>query len=334
MKNVLIIGGTGILGRPLVAQFIKNDECIVYSISLERAQNPSFPSVVEEIIIDRYSDGYKSVIISLNEKINHKWDAVIDLISYDDVSAEQTYRLFKDHARHFIVISTALVYDRSEEIGNPISEITPLASTGQFGGYIDGKIKLENFWNTISDANWTLLRPYHILGKGSLLGCLPYHNRDPKILEKINNNETLYLANAGNVNFNYIHPLDVAIVIYKIINNPKSFREAYNLANPEIINGFKYYEEIGKQLNKNIKVENITLSNIWSEMRGWEMTTLPHVYSVEKLRKDLDFVPNIPLAQAIKDSISNYPQYNIPIEQIPVHAHMNKLPKPKKPDWL
>lgn len=212
--------------------------------------------------------------------------------------------------------------------------MAPLAPIGQFGGYVDGKIKLEKFWYGINDANWTLLRPYHILGKGSLLGCLPYHNRDPKILEKIKNNEKLYLANAGDIYFNYIHPEDVATAICKIIGNPKTFKQVYNLANPDTIDCLRYYEEIGKHLNKEIKVENIPISDIWSGAKGWEMTTLPHVYNIEKLKRDIDFVANIPFTLAIKDSIDTYPKYNIPIEQIPVHVHMNKLPRPKKPDWV
>lgn len=173
-----------------------------------------------------------------------------------------------------------------------------------------------------------------MLGKYSLLGCIPDHNRDPKLVEKIKNDETLKLINGGNISINYIHPEDVATAIYKIIDNKKTFKQVYNLINPTIISAKEYYLEIGRQLNKKINIKNISLSELWDEKRGWEMTTLPHIYSMKNFNDDVGFTPSIPLSQGIKDAINYPPNYQLSIEQIPVHVHMNKMPRPNKPDWL
>ncbi len=62
----------------------------------------------------------------------------------------------------------------------------------------------------------TLLRSCRILGKGSLSGNLPKHNRDPLLVEKIESGETLMLYNNGNVPFNYIHQRDIAQIVLRV----------------------------------------------------------------------------------------------------------------------
>ncbi len=327
-KNILIIGGTGIVGKPTVMQLIKHNEYNVYSIALEKTD---FPPSVKQYVVDRTTEEYKELVEKLNSEVD-VWDAVVDIVAFNAESAESTYSLFKNQAQHIITLSTSLVYDRITDNSGPISEDIPLALEGQFGGYVDGKVKLEKFWHSITDANWTLLRPYHILGAESLLGCIPEHNRDPKLIERLKNGDILRLCNGGNVQFNYIHPKDVATAIYKIIGNTNTFKQVYNLVNPHPVLAKDYYAEITKQVSGTLNIEAIPIDKIWSEMKGWEMTTLPHLYSMEKMQKDIGFTPNITLEEGIRDAIEH--PAKIMIAEIPIHQRMNKLPRPKKPEWL
>jgi nucleoside-diphosphate-sugar epimerase len=326
-KTVLVIGGTGIVGLPAAMRLFA-EGYTVHTISLQNAEEPRFPDGIDQHIVDRTSDEYSKFIHQLNDKVGG-WDAVIDLIAFDVKSSEETYELLKKYTRHFITLSTTLVYVQPKMGDGPRSEQTPLVEEGESGGYVDGKLKIEKFWQSVSDANWTLLRPYHVLGRHSLLGCVPEHNRDPKLIDRIKNGETLKLCNGGEVVFNYIHPEDIATAICKVMGNDKTYRQAYNLVSSQPILARDYYGEIAHQLGAIIKIENIPMTKIWEEMKGWEMTTFNHVYSGDKLSRDIGFVPQIPLAVAIKDAIDTYPNVTIPTDQIPVHKRMNKLPKPK-----
>ncbi len=330
MMNVLIIGGTGVIGKPLVAELIRNNIYNIYSIALDKT---NFPSIVKQYVADRTTNEYKDLIQKLNSEINQAWDAVIDIIAFDEKSTENTYTLFKGRAQHIITISTTLVYDRTAENTEKISEDNPLAPKGKFGGYVDGKVSLEKFWHSITNVNWTLLRPYHILGAESLLGCIPEHNRDPKLIERIKNNEALKLCNGGNINFNYVHPKDIATAICKIIGNATTFGQAYNLVNPKIITAKNYYTEIARQIGSRLTIENVDISTVWEEMKGWEMTTLPHVYAMEKIKRDIGITPNIPIEKGIEDAIM-YPAKVLQASQIPVHQRMNKPSHPLRPAWL
>jgi nucleoside-diphosphate-sugar epimerase len=332
-KKALVIGGTGILGIPLVRQLISGGEYEVHSISLEKASDPHFPPSVHEHVVDRNSQGYESVIGGLNSEIDF-WDVVVDLIAFDDVSSRQTYELFKDEARHIISISTSLVYDRSEPSKGPILEDAPLAQEGALGGYVDGKLRLERFWQGITDVNWTIFRPYHVLGEHSLLGCVPERNRDPGLVKAIRKGDALRLCDGGDISFNFIHPRDIATAICETIGKGAAFRQAFNLVNPEIVIAKEYYVEVARQISASIKIEKVPMAQVWEESKGWEMTTLPHVYGMGKLEKAIGFVPQVPLKEGIRDALSHQPKFNMPIEEIPIHKRMNKPPRPQRIDWL
>lgn len=333
-KVALIIGGSGILGIPVVLKLIAHGEYEVHYVALEEATDPKFPSSVISHIVDKNGKDYIELIHNLNQEVGI-WDVVVDLIAFDDKSAEATCNLFRGYAKHIITISTTLVYDRTRKNDGPITENNPLAPEGVFGGYVDGKLRLEKFWHSVKDVNWTLFRPYHVLGPHSLIGCVPYHNRDPKLVEKIMKGESLLLCNGGNIEFNFVHPRDIAEAIYNTIGKEKTFGQAYNLVNPQPILAKDYYEEFARQLRKTVKIETVSMDEIWGKRQGWEMTTLPHVYSVEKIKRDIDFVPRMTLSEGIRDAINKPPVVRAQaVEEIPVHKRMNLLPRPNKPDWL
>jgi nucleoside-diphosphate-sugar epimerase len=328
MKKMLLIGGGGIIGKAVVWEALKEN----YEITtLSKEKEISFPSKIKQILIDRKNrKGFQEVITNLKEQ----WDVVFDIYAYDEADAKQTYTCFKDKAKHIFIMSTTLVYNRSKPNTNPIKSNHPLAKKGILGGYVDKKLTLEQFWHKIKDVNWTILRPYHIIGATSLLGCIPLHNRDPKLLKRIKNGEELELCNGGKIELNFVHPTDIAKIVLKSVENKKTFQKAYNVVNPEKIIARKYFELIGKELGKEIKIKNKPISEIWNEKKGWELTTLPHLYDITDLREDIGFVPDIPLQKAIQDAIKDYPETIEDLSEIPVHQNMNLLPRPKPISWL
>jgi nucleoside-diphosphate-sugar epimerase len=328
-KNVLVIGGTGIVGRPTVLRLIEGGEYIVHSIALDCIQ--TFPESVRQHIVDRTTDEYIKLITELTSEVG-TWDAVIDIIAFNIEAAKTTYSLLKDHSKHIVILSTTLVYDRMQKNDDPITENTFLAHKGDFGGYVDGKVELEKFWHTVSDVNWTIVRPYHILGGGSLLGCIPEHNRDPHLIDLLKGGILLKLFKGGETQFNYIHSKDVAAAFCHIIGNTRTFCQAYNLVNPDIITAKEYYAEIARQVGGSLIIEDISIEKIWNDKKGWEMTTFPHIYSMDKMRRDISFTPRISLNEAISDAIT-HPSENTS-RAIPVHDRMNKLPHPNRPTWL
>lgn len=328
MKRILLIGGTGIIGKAVIEEALKqNYEIIV--LGLDKPGEIS--EKVKQIIVDR-NDEKEFRIICDNLG---KFDVVLDIFEFSKENAKQTYDYFKSIAKHIFIISTVLVYDRSKNYKLPIESAHPLAKKGTLGGYVDHKLDIENFWKNKEDANWTILRPYHILGvHDSLLGCIPDHNRDPELLHRIKNELPLYLCEGGNIKFNFIDTRDIVKAIFVAANNPKTFRKCYNLVNPEIILAKRYYEIIGEELGKKVIIKNKSIREVWKENKGWQLTTLPHVYDVGDLKKDIGFVPSIPLKETIKEILKSYKPENKAVSEIAVHKRMTLLPRPKPIKWL
>lgn len=328
MKNILIIGGTGIIGKQIAIE-AKKARCRVTTISLKK--NEKLPQSVTQIVTNRKDRAkYKKIVSKLNQK--QHWDAVIDVYNLGKEDAKQTHSLFYKNANHIITISTALVYDRSKKIKLPIKSSHKISKLGKLGGYVDNKIKLERYWQKVKNVPWTIFRPYHIIGPETLLGCLPMHNRDPLLLKRIKKEEPLKLCKKGNIPFNYIHPTDIAKIVLKTANNKKTFYKTYNAVNTTKIFVKEYYELIGKLLKKKVIIEDKPIKELWNEKNGWILTTIPHLYDATDLTKDIRFTAKTPLRVAMKDAIKTYPKPK-KLSQIAIHKRMTLKPRPKLIRW-
>lgn len=329
MKKILIIGGTGIIGKQTIKAALENGYDVT-TIALKK--DLAIPDSVNQVICDKNKqENFKRAVGPL---IKVKWDIVFDVYNLGLDDAKRTYSYFKDCAGHIFIISTTLVYDRSKFFNNPITSDSPLAKTGSLGGYVDQKLALEKFWRSIHDVPWTILRPYHIVGAGCLLGCIPDENRDPKLLERIKNRDTLILCEGGNVKFNYVHPMDIAKIVFKAAGNSKTIGKSYNAVNPISIMAKEYYEHIGELLNTPVTISSKSIKDIWHESRGWELTTLPHIYDTSDLLADVGYVPNTPLKVALKEAVAHYPNGEKEKAEISIHKRMTILPRPQPISWL
>lgn len=328
MKTILLIGGTGIIGSAMVKEATKHGFEITI-ITQEKSKH--LPKKVRQIILDRHD---RTKFRRLMTQLRTQWDIVFDIYAYDEKDAKQTYECFKSTTKHFFILSTTLVYDRTKPSTSPIKSTTPLARIGTMGGYVDHKLKLERFWHTVMDVDWTILRPYHIVGPGSLLGCVPLHNRDPKLLERILKGKPLHLCNDGMIVLNSIHTKDIARIVLTAAGNRKTYHKSYNAVNPTVITARQYFEMIAEALKTKVVIKNKPITEIWHEEAGWELTTLPHLYDVSNLKKDIGFTPHIPLRTSIKDAIAHYPTFHGSLSKIPIHQNMNRPPRPKPIKWL
>lgn len=330
MKNILIIGGTGIIGKPTAYMALEagfNVTTINYNLDGE------LPKTINQIVVNKQDiSKYTAVCNELNKSV--VWDAVVDIYNLGKTDAEMTYHNFKKNTKHFFVISTTLVYDRRKPLDRPIKSSDPLSPLGLLGGYADNKIELEHVWRSVTDVPWTILRPYHIVGSGSLLGCVPDENRNPKLLSKIMNGEELVLCEGGDIPFNYIHPNDIAEIILRSIGNEKTMFKAYNAVNPTVYPAKDYFKIIGSILGKEISIQHKPLTQVWAESEGWELTTLPHTYDTADLEADVGYSKFIPLEAALREAIAHYPNTEQGKNEISVHQRMTLEPHPSRIDWL
>lgn len=331
MTNVLVLGGSGVVGKALINAFPADQDISIWSIGIDPV--PSDVQNLNQVVVDRNSPKFFAVLAELDLKVR-RWDMVVDLCAFNGAHCRVIKEILHPRTEHFITLSTTLVYDRTHPSQGSIGESSSLARPGMYGGYVDGKISLEQYWQSQSDCNWTILRPYHILGSGHYLGCVPLHNRDPRLLSTIQAGEPLTLINAGDHSLSWIHAEDIARAILGVANFSGSYGRAYNVVHQKPVTALEYYTEIAMQLGCSLRVEGTTIEHVWRNRLGWEMTTLPHVYSSELLYQDTGISASMPFSTAIENCITHHPAREVNPSATAVHNRMNKLPAPNPPGYL
>lgn len=250
-----------------------------------------------------------------------RWDIVID--TADSLASDYalTCALLGGWTSRLIFISSSLI------------NTTNLIPSGESADYIKKKSRMESYIRS-QTLPWTILRPYHIVGPGSLLGCIPDHNRDPELVARLKRGEALELCNGGDIDFNIVHPADIGRAVLAVAENPATIHKTYNCVNPEPVKARDYYAEIARQIGGTLKIKPKSYQKVWDEQGGWELTSLPHVYDVSDLERDTGFVPRVSYQECIRDALAHPPQVSGDVSTIPVHQRMTVLPRPRRFSWL
>ena len=150
---ILVLGGTGAMGKPLVAAL--STENMVYVTS--RSAHQSIGNV-------KYLQGNARNKDFLNKILSiHHWDAIVDFMVYPEDEFKEYLSKFLDSTKQYIYISSARVYAESS---NLITEETPrlldVSKDKEFlktNEYALAKAREEDLLRKSSRTNYTIVRP-------------------------------------------------------------------------------------------------------------------------------------------------------------------------------
>lgn len=151
--QILILGGTGAMGRPLVQMLSQKNTVYVTS----RSSHKSTDTV-------KYLQGdAKDRIFLKNTLSSQHWDAVVDFMVHDEKELREVFPVFLDNTDQYIFISSARVYAESDK---PITEETPrLLDVSDDTEYLKtaeyalAKAREENLLLNFNKTNYTIIRP-------------------------------------------------------------------------------------------------------------------------------------------------------------------------------
>jgi len=273
--RILIIGGSGFVSGTL-ARIALARGCSVTVVT--RGQR-SVPPGVEVVTVDRNErDQFEKKITALGLD----WDLVVDAIAYQAEDAMQDLRVFSGLAKRLVLISTDFVYDPLLR-KNPQSEQDAAYLTDGYGGRKrEAELILEQ---AEKDAlPWTILRPSHIYGPGSLFGCLPLHGRDPELITHLLAERPLQLVGGGDFLQHPIFAPDLAETILEVATAPKAAGRIFNVAGPEVLKSSGYYRELGSLLDRDITIEEVPLAGYLAAHPDKAPFCCNRVYDLSALR--------------------------------------------------
>jgi nucleoside-diphosphate-sugar epimerase len=253
--KLLIVGGSGFFSGTL-AQQSSHRGCHIWTIT--QGQRPLPPSATN-LIVDRQDEK------SFKQVVDHEdtyWDMVVDCIAFTPKDIKQDLKVFKGLTDHLVFISTDFVYDPKHR-QFPQSEETEYYDLEGYG-YKKRLSELTLIQDT-GEIPWTIIRPTHIYGPGSELGCLPAHSRDPELITRIQAGETLKLVSGGNFLQQPILALNLADFVLDLQGNPNVYGQILNAAGPDVLESRRYYEIIGQILGVKICIEEIPMAPYLAE---------------------------------------------------------------------
>ncbi|WP_319560493.1 NAD-dependent epimerase/dehydratase family protein [Marispirochaeta sp.] len=248
--KILVIGGTGVISRELVRQLA--DSGMETSIVNRGRRSISLPSGVEVLHMDRKN---KEGFAKLFE--NRKYDAVIDMVAFEEADARQTVEIFRNKTNQIMIVSSVAAYERPiRAIPTREDQVTLWKKdTGYTYGY--KKAVLERYLNSESDAGVpiTIIRPSLTFGDGARnVGVL---RQNMGIIERIRRGKPLIMFGDGNHPWSFTFTPDLARMMIRLLGNRKAIGEAFHLVSQEQNNWLDLYYGFGKITGKEPELVHI-----------------------------------------------------------------------------
>ena len=281
--RVLILGGSGFISGCIARKALSQGN-EVYIVS---RGNKEIPVGVKSIVADRKVAGSLEAALSKEET---NFDLVVDCIAYNPADAKQTLNLFSGKAGHIVFISTDFVFDPKKRNFPQCEENNCFLEDDSYGAD-KRRAELEYINNQLNFSNWTILRPCHVYGPGSLAGCLPMHGRDAKLLERIKNSEELELVGAGKFLQQPIFVEDLADLALSCHLSPAAQEQIYNCAGPDIIESVEYYQLIADFLSTELKVKELSVLDYLRDHPEHKSFLCHRIYNLQKFERDSLPVP-------------------------------------------
>jgi nucleoside-diphosphate-sugar epimerase len=294
--KVLVLGGSGFLSGTLARVALAAGHQVTV---LTRGQRP-VPPGLRALVADRNNPAAFDAALTAAAD---DWDLLVDCIGFDETHAAQTAALGRRRARHTVFISTDFVIASDGRTLPQAADGAPLRDDDSYGGR---KRRAEEIFRAQPGGwrDWTILRPGHIYGPGSLLGCLPRHGRQPDLIERIRSGTTLELVGGGRFLQQPVLARDLAGTILACARAPASRGETFMVPGPEVLESRRYYEAIGQLLGAPVAIAEVSVPAHRAAHPEHDPFLCHRVYDREKLPRHGLPAPATPFLTGLREHLA------------------------------
>ena len=234
MSKILIIGGTGNMGRPLVKSLAEGGHNV--SVVCRR-------KVGEEDIRRLASNGGGYYFGDAKDRkfmasvLTQHYDAIVDFCIYSSDEFRERMGTFLDMTDQYVCLSSAAVY---ADIPTPKNESSPRymevdppqKGTAKWNWYCYEKARMEDLLFNSCKRNWTIVRP-GITMNANHVGWGLWWN-DDWLGRIIRGRRVVVERDILDFRFSLSSGAQVASLIGSVIGNAKAFGEVFNVCSSEV----------------------------------------------------------------------------------------------------
>jgi nucleoside-diphosphate-sugar epimerase len=295
--NVLILGGTGVISTEIVNLLSKlHHNVTVFNRGIRKVRYLAEPEI---IVGDKQdAEGFRRLLKG------RKFDAVIDMISYNPEDAALTLDALSGSGAHFIFTSTVSVYKRPVR-DVPFRETHELFSDDTFCSYGYHKARMEAFLQLqMEEAPITIIRPSLTVGKGSKNVGVMRNNYG--IIDRIRKGKPIVVFGDGVNPWSWTWAGDLAKAYAGVLRRSVCYGQVYHAANDDLRIWDDLYYEFGKLVGiepRLIHISTEMLMAVSTEVFGHVYQEKMHcgLFACDKIHQDVpEFVCEYTLDKIVK----------------------------------
>lgn len=223
--EVLVLGGTGAMGAPLV-QYLINDGHQVYVTSRKE-------HVSKDNLIYIKGDAHNSKF--LTELLQKRWDAIVDFMIYEEEEFNDRINSLLTSTEHYIFLSTARVYANSDmplkEDSYRLLDVCKDEDYLATSEYSLKKAREEDLLLKSGYKNFTIIRPYITYNNERLQ--LGFYEKEHWLPRALSGRTVVFSEDIAHKKTTLTYGDDVAHIISKCLGKEKAMGEIIQITSGE-----------------------------------------------------------------------------------------------------
>jgi nucleoside-diphosphate-sugar epimerase len=286
--RILIMGGTRFIGIYLTQQLVEQGHEVVL---FNRGNRPAPVSGVEVITGDRTNPE------QLKQKLQgEKFDAIFDNNGRELTDTQPLAEIFQDTVQHFIYMSSAGVYLKSDQMPHREGDAVDPKSRHK------GKLDTEQYLME-QNVPYTSIRPTYIYGPQN------YNDLEAWFFDRIVRNRPIPIPGNGMHITQLGHVKDLANAMCSVLNNSSAIRQTYNVSGERFVtfDGLARACAVaaGKSLDDIQLIHYDPKKFDFGKRKAFPMRVQHFFASVSKARTELGWQPEYDLVSGLKDAYEN-----------------------------
>ncbi len=249
--NVLVLGGSGVISRAIVNLLLEKKHTV--TVFNRGSRTLPYNGEVRQITGDRLDrEDFESRLR------RESFDAVIDMICFNEADARSTVAAFRDNSAQIIICSSVAAYKRPYRSIPTVESAESLFDDPSFE-YAWNKAQVERYLGEefrSCQLPVTIIRPSLTYGPGAAnVGVL---RQNYGIIERIRKGKPLVMFGDGSTPWSFTFAPDLAKAFVGVIGNPKTFGQAYHACSEERCRWEDLYLAFGRVLGIEPRIVHIS----------------------------------------------------------------------------
>jgi UDP-glucose 4-epimerase len=286
--RILIMGGTRFIGVYLTKLLVEQGHEVVL---FNRGKKPAPVEGIQQIHGDRTDAS------QLKDKLSQEqFDAIFDNNGRELSDTQPLAEIFKDRVKHFVYMSSAGVYLKSDQL--PHIEGDPVDPKSRHKGKHETEAYLEQL-----GLPWTSIRPTYIYGPQN------YNDLEAWFFDRIVRDRPIPIPGQGMHITQFGHCQDLARAMSQVLGNESAIGQIYNVSGDRYVTfdglARACVEATGKSADS-IKIVHYDPKKFdFGKRKAFPMRVQHFFADVHKAMTQLNWQPEYDLISGLKDSFQN-----------------------------